>query len=292
VTQKSGERKMSDEVRDNERCENPGLEQKLFDACAETAAGIGHELNNPLAIIAGHAQSLLKNETSEEKRRRLAAILEQTKRAYEMIVDLRAFARPPRPTLTEVDVEKFCVEWARREAKRCEESDVRLETSFEFAENASTLTTDEAMLAAILNALTKNAVEATGPGGTIRIVAREYFRRTKNDYLSENAGFEPRNESERGGANVSNEAEREGNASRSENGRFWEFRVEDDGPGLSLEARKLLFAPYFSGRQAGRGLGVGLAKARRLADALNIEMRCSDSETFENGLCWRVILRF
>ena len=266
---------MSDEKRENGRCENPGLDQKLFDACAETAAGIGHELNNPLAIIAGHAQSLLKNETSEEKRRRLAAILEQTTRAYEMIVDLRTFARPPRPKPTEVDAAKFCDEWARRETKRCEENDVRLETAFEFGENASTLTTDETMLAAILNALTKNAVEATGPGGTMKIFAREL--ETRSDVAT---------------GDEKDVSERNFGETTSENVRFWEIGVEDDGPGLSPEARELLFAPYFSGRQAGRGLGVGLAKARRFADALGVELVCRDSTTFESGLCWRVLLRF
>lgn len=273
---------MSAEEKESKRFENPGLEQKIFDACAETAAGIGHELNNPLAIIAGHAQTLLKNEASEEKRRRLAAILAQTRRAYEMIVDLRTFARPPQPTPTDVDVEQFCEEWARREAKRCEESGVRLDVAFEFAENTPTLTTDEAILATILNALTKNAVEATGNGGTIRIFARESDERAKIASLKN----ENENESENDGAG------RDSNETAPQNVRFWELGVEDDGPGLSPEARELLFAPYFSGRQAGRGLGVGLAKARRLADALGVDLRCDDSKSFENGLCWRVILRF
>lgn len=279
---------MSDEKKENGRSENPGLNQKLFDACAETAAGIGHELNNPLAIIAGHAQSLLKNETSEEKRRRLAAILEQTTRAYEMIVDLRTFARPPRPKPTEVDAKKFCVEWARREARRCEENDVRLETAFEFAENAPTLTTDEAMLAAILNALTKNAVEATGHGGAIKIFARELNERSEVATGGENDISASKKES----ADENVFGERNFDETTPENVRFWEIGVEDDGPGLSVEARELLFAPYFSGRQAGRGLGVGLAKARRFAEALGVELTCFDSTSFENGLGWRVLLRF
>ncbi|MBQ2850757.1 MAG: HAMP domain-containing histidine kinase, partial [Thermoguttaceae bacterium] len=181
---------MNEETKRDERLGNLGLEQKVFDACAETAAGIGHELNNSLAIIRGHAQNLLKNETSEEKRRRLAAIVEQTARAYEMIVDLRTFARPPKASQTDVDVEKFCAEWARRDTSRCEENDVRLVVAFEFAEKASTLTTDEAMLAAILNALTKNAVEATGPGGAMKIFARECLERSKYETVNENSVLE------------------------------------------------------------------------------------------------------
>lgn len=279
---------MNGETKKNGRSGNPGLEQKMYDACAETAAGIGHELNNPLAIIAGHAQYLLKTETSEEKRRRLAAIVEQTTRAYEMIVDLRTFARPPKPTPGEVDVKKFCDEWARRETKRCEESDVRLEILFEFAENASTLTTDEAMLATILNALTKNAVEATGPGGAMKIFARECAKDSKREASDENSVWETKT-SER---NENDVPRQYFDGTPFSQDRVLEIGVEDDGPGLSSEARELLFAPYFSGRQAGRGLGVGLAKARRFADALGIDLRCDDSETFESGVCWRVILCF
>jgi signal transduction histidine kinase len=39
----------------------------------------------------------------------------------------------------------------------------------------------------------------------------------------------------------------------------------DSGPGLSAEALKSCFDPYFSGREAGRGLGLGLSKAQLIA---------------------------
>ncbi|MBR4833155.1 MAG: HAMP domain-containing histidine kinase [Thermoguttaceae bacterium] len=251
-----------------------GLAPIFFDACAETAAGIGHELNNPLAIVAGQAQTLLKNETSPEKRRRLAAILEQTSRAYEMIVDLRAFSRPPKPEATTIDVAKFCEDWARREAERCEENGVRLETAFETSENAASLTTDEAMLAAILNALTKNAVEATGRGGSIRLFAEEVEFAVEKENCLENG--------ERDGSEIL-DAEKPA--------RYLEIGVEDDGPGATERTRDLLFAPYFSSRQAGRGLGVGLAKARRFAEELGIDLCCENSEAFETGMRWSVYFR-
>jgi len=40
--------------------------------------------------------------------------------------------------------------------------------------------------------------------------------------------------------------------------------IQDDGPGLSVESREHLFDPFFSGRQAGRGLGFGLSKVWRI----------------------------
>lgn len=264
-----------------------GLEPIFFDACAETAAGIGHELNNPLAIVAGQAERLLKSETSEEKRRRLVAILEQTRRAYEMIVDLRTVARPPQPERTEVDVAVFCANWAEREAERCEKNDVRLETAFEIDEFASSLTIDEAMLAAILNELTKNAVEATGRGGAIRLFAEATEVDSEEGLRCENAVSGERIEF----CDEILEAERKKGAEKREKStRFWEIGVEDDGPGMTERTRELLFAPYFSSRQAGRGLGVGLAKARRFANALEIDLCCENAESFETGLRWSVLI--
>jgi signal transduction histidine kinase len=43
--------------------------------------------------------------------------------------------------------------------------------------------------------------------------------------------------------------------------------VEDDGPGMSPEAAARACDPFFSGREAGRGIGLGLPKARRLIES-------------------------
>ncbi len=43
------------------------------------------------------------------------------------------------------------------------------------------------------------------------------------------------------------------------------IHVADSGPGLSRSAREHAFDPYFSGREAGRGLGLGLCRAYRIA---------------------------
>ena len=43
-----------------------------------------------------------------------------------------------------------------------------------------------------------------------------------------------------------------------------EVSVADDGPGVLPEERRHLFDPFYSARQAGRGLGFGLSKAWRI----------------------------
>jgi len=47
------------------------------------------------------------------------------------------------------------------------------------------------------------------------------------------------------------------------------IEVADSGPGLSEQAMKNAFDPYFSGREAGRGLGLGLCRVARIAELHN-----------------------
>jgi signal transduction histidine kinase len=51
-----------------------------------------------------------------------------------------------------------------------------------------------------------------------------------------------------------------------------QIHVADSGPGLSTEAREHAFDPYFSGREAGRGLGLGLCRAYRIAQLHHAEI--------------------
>lgn len=72
------------------------------------------------------------------------------------------------------------------------------------------------------------------------------------------------------GALVTNAVEAMGSGGRIEvavecRGPEAAIRVRDNGPGIPAEHRPHLFDPFFSGRQAGRGLGLGLSKAWQIA---------------------------
>ncbi|MGD0384000.1 MAG: histidine kinase dimerization/phospho-acceptor domain-containing protein, partial [Thermoguttaceae bacterium] len=83
------------------------VEAEKLEAMAEFAAGAGHEINNPLTIIAGRAQLFLQGETDPERRRSLALVNSQAMRIYEMIADMMLFARPPQPNFAPVDAAKI-----------------------------------------------------------------------------------------------------------------------------------------------------------------------------------------
>lgn len=52
------------------------------------------------------------------------------------------------------------------------------------------------------------------------------------------------------------------------------LEVSDNGPGISDEIARYMFDPFFSGREAGRGLGFGLPKAWRIAESHGGQLCC------------------
>ncbi|MGV2389014.1 MAG UNVERIFIED_CONTAM: ATP-binding protein [Microcystis novacekii LVE1205-3] len=51
-----------------------------------------------------------------------------------------------------------------------------------------------------------------------------------------------------------------------------EITIQDTGNGLSVENRQHAMDPFYSGRDAGRGIGLGLCKANHFAHALQGEL--------------------
>ncbi|MDR3197052.1 MAG: HAMP domain-containing histidine kinase [Planctomycetaceae bacterium] len=224
---------------------NEELEQQKLDALAEFAAGIGHEINNPLAIISGHAQLLLREMENAEHRRQLAVIMSQVKRAYEMIADIRYFARPPKPEMEKFDLAQWLQSLAEEQTPLMRESGIELH--FEINTDSADIETDPVQLRLVITALCNNA--------------RDILRMT--------------------GGNVWLRLQ------QIECG--WEISVEDDGSGVEPEIRSLIFCPYYSGRQAGRGLGFGLPKARRIMQQLNGSIKYEPSKT--GGAKFVVVLK-
>jgi signal transduction histidine kinase len=202
------------------RCDAGTVEARL-EALREFAYGAGHEINNPLANIATRAQALLLDEPDPERRRRLAAIVDQAFRARDMIGGLMVFARPPKASLAAADVGSIVaavIEAVRPVA-------VARGARLEYAPPPTPLRVcvDAGHVTEALRILVLNGLEAADVGGRVAI-----------------------------------------EAARAADGLTCEVVVSDDGRGMDAATLRRAFDPFFSGREAGRGIGLGLPKAWRL----------------------------
>ena len=77
---------------------------KRLAAVGGMAAGVAHEINNPLSIIRGQAQLLMMREKDPDCQNRLRIIDEQSHRISKVLTELMGIARPYRPSIQMVNL--------------------------------------------------------------------------------------------------------------------------------------------------------------------------------------------
>jgi len=205
------------------------LRTRSLAAVGEMAAGAAHELNNPLAVIAGRAQLMLDSVRDEQTRQALATIREQAQRCSQIVSELMAFAKPKPPQPESVCLQTFLAElrndWLSRLGLRAEQFVVTL------PDEPIHVWADPDQLKEIFGEILRNAFEA---------MSRE-------------------------------RAELVVNCLRDVSDRV-RVSIRDNGRGMSRHVLEHAFDPFFSDRPAGRGRGMGLARAYRLAEINNIRL--------------------
>ena len=140
------------------------VEGEKLESLAEFAAGAGHEINNPVAVIYGRAQLLLAKETDPERRRALLTMGTQAMRIHEMIADLMLFARPPEPIPEQVDLVPLVTETFASLAARADQQGVTLR--FQPPKAPVEAWADPIQVRVVLVNLITNSLEALAKGGT------------------------------------------------------------------------------------------------------------------------------
>lgn len=189
-------------------------------AIQHLAYGASHEFNNPLANMATRAQTLARDESDPNRRKTLQTINAQAFRGFDMLANLMHFAKPPQ------------MDWQR----------------FDVCQLTKTALADVTRFFSQPGAPTQNAIdfdvqeelpEVDGDPAQLLVAVKSVLR----------------NAMETGGAvglKVHESSMPDGKAAI-----LW--CVSDRGPGLPFQRWSQMFDPFFSGREAGRGLGFGLA---------------------------------
>jgi signal transduction histidine kinase len=144
------------------------VQRRALALTAETAAGAAHELNNPLAVIAGRAQMEAARSTNPESTRSLQIISEQALRASRIIDELLRFAKPEAPNPVSVGVRELLDQAKNRWTQTCQGHEIELKTNLD--DESLVVRADKVQLSEILDALIENALQASTAGqGRIEI---------------------------------------------------------------------------------------------------------------------------
>jgi len=191
------------------------------------AAGIAHELRNPLTAIRSTVQYLASEFDGGSDQRKLAdGILDEVDRLNNIVGNLLSLAQPGESNPQELDIRQEierCMTFIEAKAKS---QNVRLET--EFAADLPKLTFDPAELRQVLLNVMMNGLQAMPRGGTLWI---------RSCCPAEGVPGSAR------GAN-----------------RIL-IQIEDEGPGISPNLRQKVFEPFFTTKTGGTGLGLAICNS-------------------------------
>jgi signal transduction histidine kinase len=236
------------------------------------AYGLSHEINNPLANIAMRAQSLLADEKDPQRRRMLETINQQAYRASQMIADLMLFARPPALRLEQINLTVLADLVVADLKDQAREQGTRLVRTGDAGPLMATV--DPTQIAAALSALVQNALDAVHVGGSVEVGISD-FRSQDSDLKQEGSiqgtqysvpstpGVPPPHFPNTKPPIPNTASAIPHSALRTPH---LQLIVTDTGPGIPPAIRPHIFDPFFSGREAGRGLGLGLSKAWRIVE--------------------------
>jgi signal transduction histidine kinase len=228
--------------------ERVGLKENLA-ALGEMSAGIAHEFRNSLATIQGYARLIGREGGGGGSAGEDAeAILREIAGMRKIVDDFLRFARPAALDLGEVDLRSLVQELVGdlRSDPAGTAAEVTVEGGF------PRIVADETLLRQALQNLLRNAAEAVapesgGPPGTAhRIVVR--------------GAVAPD-----GGVRI---------------------EVEDDGPGIPDDVLPRLFAPFFTTKEKGTGLGLALVQKAAVVHDGRVEVR----RGARGGACFALIL--
>ena len=218
-------------------------ERDRLAALGEMAAGLAHEIRNPLGAIKGAAQLLMTSDgapphgASTETAEFLQIIVEEANRLNNVVTRFLDYARAERPGREGAD--KVDLNAVVRKTIQLLQKDLptKIELRVRTDEQLPMVAGDpESLLQVFLN-LGQNAIQAMPDGGTLEILTTRR-RRSRLGY-----------------------------------GQFCEVRFRDTGIGIPRDRLKKLFIPFYTTKQKGTGLGLAISHRIINQHAGTIEVR-------------------
>jgi len=220
-------------------------QSRVLRRLGEMAAGVAHEIRNPLTGIANCAQVLQEGMEADDSRQRfLKIILEEAARLNRIVEGLLRYARPNRPELRETEVEELVVRALDLVRADAEAKGIRV--TVRMSGRIPRLFVDPGQIEQVLLNLLRNGADAMPAGGELSVGLSVVRRRPHR---------------RRGIGRRASDRQRVRATEEGPLVRFVQIRVTDTGHGIPREMLPRIFHPFYTTRSRGTGLGLSLAQS-------------------------------
>lgn len=249
------------------------------------AAGVAHEVGNPLGAIIGYL-SLLEKHVSDAGRDLLRSGEREAHRIDRIIRGLLDFSRPHGAHAQEIDVNTVL-----RRTVELVETQGRLagiEVQLELSEELPAVFADPYQLEQVLVNLLVNASDALDgtPNPEIRLVSHMRKHRTPAPLSARRKDDPPGiNYAHRRRLHSMQRAHRDPGPPE---GTVVEIVVSDNGPGIPPDLVPQVFEPFVTTKEPGKGTGLGLAVSVRLVEHMGGTLQVES--TLGEGATFRIVL--
>ncbi len=227
----------------------------------EMAAGIGHELSQPLNAILLLSRNCLKavqtplqNQKMIEEN--LSVIIDRVNKASSIINSLKSFATKARDTMVPVNVNAILLDILKFFESQLTLSDIGLDLRLD-KQHIIEVMGQEVKLEQVFFNLIQNAILSMG--------------KTQQPQLTITTGIEESI-----------------NPTTLKEESFVQITVQDNGEGIPRDIQEKIFDPFFTTRAAGSGMGLGLSIVDRIVRGFNGFIRLDSSPNM--GACFTVYL--
>ena len=134
----------------------------------ELAAGMAHEVRNPLSAIRGAVDIIAKEISPDSPRRKFVGVIEEeVDRLNRLVGEFLSFAKPRQPERTPTDLSELVESVVTFTSKEADNNGVRLVTRLD--ERLQAVSLDREQIRQVLLNLIINAIHAMPEGGTVEI---------------------------------------------------------------------------------------------------------------------------
>jgi signal transduction histidine kinase len=239
------------------------------------AAGVAHEVGNPLGAILGYTSILKKEgidrEESKDYMRRIEGEIERINKIVRGLLD---FARPSKFELREVEVNKVIE--TTLSLLSYQPHFKNIETQLNLHADLPLIKGDESQLSQVFVNIILNAIDAMPTGGVLQIQTQrqviEYFDADRSQWI-----YAPRRRNDPIKSDYSHLRKHypssTGLTKFSGGEQFVEVRITDTGSGIRKEDLENIFDPFFTTKSPDKGTGLGLSISLKIVESLGGEIK-------------------